>query len=82
VSQSHANCVENFPLFAAVVLTNKLVDGPDLTLYAGLSFTARCCQVMFHAKGVSDNEIVLRFYAFFPQLVILAIMAAKTATAI
>jgi len=78
VSASHANCLENFTLFAAVVLTNKAFGAADLDFLAVWYFAARCLQVSFHFLGVSDQLITLRFYAFAPQLGLLLTMALHT----
>lgn len=82
VSASHANCLENLPLFTVAVLTNSAVRGPDISFLAGCYLTARLVQICFHTLGVTDELITLRFYAFATQLVLLVTMGLKTFLAI
>lgn len=82
VAASHANCLENLPLLAVVVLTNSAVHGPDISFLAGCYLTARLIQICFHTCGVTDELITLRFYAFVTQLALLVTMGLKTFFAI
>lgn len=78
VSASHFNCIENFPLFTGVVLTNKAFGDADLDFLAKFYLAGRCIQVAMHWLGVSDTLITFRFYAFATQLVLLLTMVVRT----
>ncbi|KAJ8600861.1 hypothetical protein CTAYLR_008209 [Chrysophaeum taylorii] len=78
VAASHANCLENMPLFAVVVLTNRVLNGPDISFLSGCLLTARVAQIGFHWMGVTETHITLRFYSFFAQLLLLLTIGWKT----
>lgn len=70
--RAHANCVENLPVFGALVLTlyasgirDSLVDG----IAVGV-LVARVIQSLIHVCFVQTNVVVsLRFTFFFFQLI-------------
>lgn len=82
--RAHLNCVENLPLFAAVVLTGAVVHAGSarmdlLTLgYLG----ARIVQSLAHIASGSAAAISLRFTCFVAQLVCLTWMGVLVGQAI
>ena len=81
ISCSHANLVENIPLFAAVVLTNRAFGGPDISKLAQYYFYARCGQAAAHVSSVSSLAVNVRAGFFFASWMLLLKMAADTLTA-
>ncbi|SEK91988.1 MAPEG family protein [Stigmatella aurantiaca] len=80
LAHAHANCLENLPLLAAVVLvaglTGKLalidpLAGPYLALRIG--------QTLVHLVGTSHWLVFLRFSFFLPQLLLLVWMMGRLA---
>tara|TARA_R110000787_G_scaffold58117_27_gene132522 strand:- start:1503 stop:1919 length:417 start_codon:yes stop_codon:yes gene_type:complete len=75
-SHAHANCVENFALFAAVVLVaaatqqNGAVDG--LACYV---LGARVLQSVVHLMGTSFFLVLMRATFFLVQVALVAYMA-------
>lgn len=70
---AHLNCLENLPLYAAVVL-GAYVSG-QLSLLEGLAwiyFGARVAQVLIHVISTSPTFVFLRANVWFVQLAILA----------
>ena len=82
VSASHANCLENLPLFAVVVLTNRALNGPDLAFLALCYTTARIAQISFHWRGCTNDLVTMRFYCFATSLILLVTMGIKTVVAL
>ena len=73
--RAHANCVENLPVFVAVVFgayaTNSITHTVD-TLSV-VAVVARVLQSLVHVSVVQTNRVVLlRFVLFFAQLVCFA----------
>lgn len=68
--RAHANCVENLPVFGALVLTlsgirNSIVDGIAIGV-----LVARVIQSLIHVCFVQTNVVVsLRFTFFFLPLI-------------
>lgn len=70
--RAHANCVENLPVFGAVVFAlhaanagGPLVDGVAITV-----LVARLCQSVVHVSVEQSNRVVaVRFTFFLTQLV-------------
>ena len=82
--RAHMNCVENLPVFAAIVLC-AMATGADnrfLDLLAGVLLVARICQTMVHlALTPSDLAASVRFAFFFVQAICTLAMAAAVAIA-
>jgi uncharacterized MAPEG superfamily protein len=82
--RAHANCVENLPVFAAIVLTGAVtrLDPPG---FAALSVTvmgARVCQSLIHMIWpVSDKTVSFRFSFFFVQMLAMTAMGVLLALA-
>jgi len=78
VGKSHANCLENLPLFAAVVLVNKAFGGASLGALPTYYLFARIAQSLAHWSGVGEMHINARFGFFLAQGALLALMGKKT----
>jgi uncharacterized MAPEG superfamily protein len=80
--RAHMNCVENLPVFAAIVLcaTAAGADSRLLDLLAGAILVARICQTTVHlAFAPTDVAASVRFGFFFVQAVCMLVMAASIA---
>ncbi|MAA76196.1 MAG: hypothetical protein CMN28_16010 [Salinisphaeraceae bacterium] len=72
---AHMNCVENFPVFAAVVVAAGLMN--ELAAIGGLAawvFYARLGQSLVHISGTSFVQIMLRATFFVAQVFIILYM--------
>ncbi len=81
--RAHANCLENLPIFAAVVFALYVsgVSGCATDVMAGVVLAARILQSITHVALVQSNGIVfIRFGFFFVQLVCFIAMAAVIAS--
>ena len=78
VGKSHANCVENLVLFAAVILTNKAFGGVDLGSMPKYYLMARVAQSLTHWLSVSELAVNTRFSFFLAQCALLVGMASQT----
>ena len=79
LNRAHMNCVENLPLFAAVVLAGH-VSGLTSGAFATLSevyIFARVAQSIFHVSSGSAMAVNLRFTCFIVQVGCLLTMADK-----
>jgi uncharacterized MAPEG superfamily protein len=77
--RAHANCVENLPLFASVVLVAHAagVEAPLMDRLAVVYVGARVLQTTLHISSGRNLVINLRFTCFFVQLVCLAGMIGR-----
>ena len=69
--RAHANCVENLPVFGAIVLVISTlgVDDPAVSYLSVIVLIARVCQSLVHVSHVQTNTFVaVRFAFFFVQL--------------
>jgi uncharacterized MAPEG superfamily protein len=81
-TRAHMNCVENLPVFAAIVLcaTAAGADSRLLDLLAGAVLVARICQTTVHlAFAPSDLAASVRFVFFFVQAIGMLAMTASVA---
>lgn len=82
--RAHMNCVENLPVFAAIVLC-AMATGADSRLLdwlAGAILVARICQTTSHlALTPSDLAASVRFAFFFVQAICMLAMAAAVVVA-
>ncbi|MBY8965232.1 MAPEG family protein [Algiphilus sp.] len=70
--RAHANCVENLPVFGAVVFAVYAsgLQSSAVDIMAAVALLARMCQSVIHIALVQSNTIAfLRFVFFFTQLV-------------
>ncbi|MGF9762028.1 MAPEG family protein [Microvirga sp. 0TCS3.31] len=80
--RAHMNCVENLPVFAAIVLCATATDADSrlLDLLAGAILVARICQTTVHlAFAPSDVGASVRFAFFFVQAICMLAMATIVA---
>ena len=80
--RAHMNCVENLPVFAAIVLcaTATGADSRLLDLLAGTILVARICQTTVHlAFAPSDLAASVRFAFFFVHAACMLAMATSIA---
>jgi len=80
--RAHMNCVENLPVFAAIVLCVSLAgaDSPLVDFLAGGLLLARICQTMIHLVFAPSNPTAsLRFFFFFLQVIFMLVIAVHTA---
>ena len=80
--RAHMNCIENLPVFAAIVLcaTAAGSDSRLLDWLAGAVLVARICQTTVHlAFKPSDAAASVRFAFFFVQAICMLAMAAAVA---
>ncbi|MCY1005482.1 MAPEG family protein [Nannocystis pusilla] len=82
--RAHLNCVENLPLFAAVVLTGAVVHAgsPRMDTLAIAYLAARVAQTVIHIASGSAAAVKLRFTAFAVQAVCLVWMGVLVARAL
>ncbi len=73
LNRAHMNCLENLPLFSAVVLTGAVIgaDAPWLDRFAELYLAARVGQSLTHISSGSDRAIQIRFAFFSLQVLCL-----------
>ncbi|MEL7939629.1 MAPEG family protein [Pseudomonas delhiensis] len=73
LARAHANCVENLPLFFAVLLYAMLTGQTQVTdPLAPVLLAARIFQSLMHLASTSPLLVWLRFAGYLVQLVILA----------
>jgi hypothetical protein len=83
-TRAHANCIENLPVYGAIVLAARCanVDDPLLDALACVLLTARVVQSLVHISFVQTNRVVsVRFSFFFVQFICMAWMAIHVANA-
>ena len=71
-TRAHANCVENLPVFGAIVLVMSAmgVDSPAVSSLSIIVLVARVCQSLVHVCHVqTDTFVAVRFTFFCVQLV-------------
>jgi uncharacterized MAPEG superfamily protein len=76
--RAHANCVENLPVFAAIVVAIVAtgVASPALDALALVVVAARVCQSLVHvALPQTQPVIAVRFVFFFAQAMAMLAMA-------
>lgn len=70
--RSHANCLENLPIYTAIVVVLVATDtqSPILDILAILLLIARFMQTIVHIGFKQSNIVVgFRFFFFFTQLI-------------
>ena len=81
-TRAHANCIENLPVFGAIVLAlNASGVGGPLVDYLSIGIVvARVCQSTVHVCLVQDNAAVtVRFSFFSVQLISFVVLIAMIA---
>jgi uncharacterized MAPEG superfamily protein len=80
--RAHANCVENLPIFGAVVFALYVsgISSEAVNLLAGIVLVARIAQTITHVAFIQTNAVAFfRFIFFFAQLVCFISLAAIVA---
>ena len=80
--RAHANCVENLPVYGAVVVAMVVTGAASQTLdlLAIVLLVARVCQTIVHVGFKETNPMVaVRFSFFFAQLVCMLWMGVLVA---
>jgi uncharacterized MAPEG superfamily protein len=78
--RAHANCVENLPVFGAVVLTASVAgaDSPTIDALAVLVMAARIAQTCVHVLfEVRDATVAVRFSFYLVQVAAMLWMAVR-----
>jgi uncharacterized MAPEG superfamily protein len=75
--RAHANCVENLPIFAALVLLGSLLDmsGDLFQLTAFAVLPARVLQSVAHIASGRSRAVSVRFVFFSVQLVAFGLLS-------
>lgn len=79
MEDAHANCLENLPIFAVIVLVAGQLPG-KLELIAGLAplvLYARIGQSLAHLSGTGTINVLLRATFWAIQLVLFVLMLSK-----
>lgn len=80
--RAHANCVENLPVYGAIVLTAfaSHADSSALDALAAAFIAARIAQSLVHTIFVETNlTVFIRFSFFFAQVIAMFWMAGEVA---
>lgn len=83
-TRAHANCIENLPVYGAIVLAARgaELDDPLLDALACTLLAARVIQSVVHISFTQTNRIVsVRFSFFFVQFLCMSWMAVHIAVA-
>lgn len=81
-TRAHANCVENLPVFGAIVwvISALGIDGSVVNALSILILTARVCQSLVHVSHVqTDTFVAVRFSFYCVQLVCFLVLIAIAA---
>jgi uncharacterized MAPEG superfamily protein len=80
--RAHVNCVENLPIFAALVLVGRAVslESPTFEALAVAVLPARMAQTLAHVAGGSNRAVMVRFSFFTMQVVCFLAMAVLLVT--
>lgn len=78
ITHAHLNCLENLPIFAALVLVAG-VEGKtaSIMVIAQVVFYARVVQTIVHMIGVSHWLVNIRGTFWIIQIIVFAIMFAR-----
>jgi uncharacterized MAPEG superfamily protein len=65
--RAHANCVENLPVYGAIVVAIAATgaSGPTLDALAITLIVARVCQTLVHVAFEQTNRVIAARFAFF-----------------
>src|SRR5262245_28538292 len=80
-TRAHANCIENLPVFGAIVLATEASGAHSLMLdvLSAAVVVARVCQTTAHLSSGSNTAIGIRFSFLMVQLVAFFWMSALVA---
>jgi uncharacterized MAPEG superfamily protein len=78
LEDAHANCLENLPLFAVIVLTAAALERlADIQTLAPFVLYGRIGQTLAHLSGTGPANVFVRASFWFVQLALFAWMLAK-----
>jgi uncharacterized MAPEG superfamily protein len=79
--RAHLNCIENLPIFAALVLLGSVLHVPgQLFQIAALAvLPARIVQSLVHMASGRNRAVLVRFYAYTAQQICFGIMIVQLA---
>ena len=78
IADAHANCLENLPIFAVLVLSAAALGQMDVTnKFAPFVFWARMGQTVVHLIGTSQPLVMIRATFWAVQLICFGIMFAS-----
>jgi uncharacterized MAPEG superfamily protein len=78
IEHAHANCVENLPLFAAIVLAASITQHLDqIAGMASIVFYARLAQSAAHFTGTGQLNVLVRAGFWCVQLAMFVMMILK-----
>jgi uncharacterized MAPEG superfamily protein len=79
--RAHANCVENLPVFGAIVFAGAAAGAvsPTFEILAGVVISARVAQTCAHLASGANAAVGVRFAFFATQLLAFMWMAALIA---
>ncbi len=77
--RAHANCVENLPVFAAVVVVAHLagIASPSIDLAAQVVVVGRVAQTIIHIAAHTHTSVVLRAIAYGVQVLAFLAIAVE-----
>jgi len=81
--RAHVNCVENLPVFGAIVLIAHVagVGSPTFDLACQVMIAARVGQTITHVSSGTATAVNVRFTFYSVQLICMGLMAATIITA-
>lgn len=78
LQDAHANCLENLPVFAAIVLAAAALNRlPEVDALAPWVFYARIGQTLAHLSGAGRANVFVRASFWSVQLVLFIVMLVK-----
>ena len=78
MEDAHANCLENLPIFAVLVLVASSLGRLDsINMLAPYVFYARIGQTAAHLSGAGQLNVLVRVSFWTAQLALFALMFAK-----
>ena len=84
ITRAHANCIENLPVFAVIVLVAAVagINPPPMGLLAAVTLAARIAQSSIHMfLSESNGTVGVRFSCFLIQVFTMSAMAYLLVTA-
>lgn len=80
LARTHANCYENLPVFAGLIVVAHLSGHADITDRLALAaLGARVVQSLIHLASTSPAAVTVRFVAFSAQWLVMASWAFELA---
>lgn len=78
MEDAHANCLENLPIFAAIVLSAAALGKLDaIDAIAPCVLYARIGQTLAHLAGTGRAQVFVRAGFWFAQIIVFVTMLAK-----